>query len=63
MQRNSVGTRKYQTPSFVVRQAIVQKQKNELLTTLEKFFKESLTKNELKYELAVIKTNIQKTCQ
>ena len=63
MRRNIVGTRKYNTSSCEVQQNIVQTRKDELLTTLEKFFEQSLTKNELRYKLATIKANIQKTCQ
>jgi hypothetical protein len=63
MQRNIAGTRKYPTSPAAVRQALVQKRKDELLITLEKFFTQTISKVDLRDELNTIKTNIKKTCQ
>lgn len=63
MRRNIVGTRKYHTPPCVVRQTLVEKHKDQLLTALEKFFDESVTKTEFRSQLKTLKSNVQKTCQ
>jgi hypothetical protein len=63
MKRNdSSSSKKYFTNSVSVNCQNIQQQKNELLLSLSKFFKQQITKDVLKTELATIKTNLKTTC-
>ena len=63
MQRiDSSNSKQYFMNSQGMKCQNIQQQKNDLLLSLSKFFKQQITKDDLKTELANIKTKLKTSC-
>ena len=56
------GSKKYFMNTVNINCQIIQQQKDELLLSLSKFFKQQITKADLKSDLANIKTKLKTGC-